>query len=54
MLFELLGFTNYVRYLYIELVLFELLGLTDYVCYLRYRAGVVRTTRSHKLRTLPR
>jgi hypothetical protein len=34
MLFELLGLTNYVRYLDIERVLFELLGLTDYVRYL--------------------
>jgi hypothetical protein len=33
-MFELLGLTNYVRYLDIELVLFELLDLTDYVRYL--------------------
>ena len=32
--FELLGLTNYVRYLDIERVLFELLGLTNYVRYL--------------------
>jgi hypothetical protein len=30
-LFELLGLTNYVRYLDIERVLFELLALTNYV-----------------------
>jgi hypothetical protein len=33
-LVELLGLTNYVRYIDIELMLFELLDLTNYVRYL--------------------